>query len=342
MILVTGGTGLIGAHLLYSLSLDNKTVRATKRKNSNLEAVKLVFSYYSADFEDLFSKIEWVEADLEDLCALELAFENVTTVYHSAALISFDPKDFKKLQKINIQGTANIVNFCIDKQVKKLCYVSSVASIGKNINGALNTEENEWNSETGNYGYAITKYGAELEVWRASQEGVPVVIVNPGVVFGPGFWQQGSGQMFSKVKNGLKIYSEGITGFVGVWDVVRAMILLMKSDIDNERYILVAENLSYREVFTQIANQLGKRPPSVKVTPFLAGIAWRLDKIKSFITGKAPVLTRHAAQNIQKKNLFSSEKIIQHLDFKFEPIADVITTTCAHFSITKSVKRKTE
>jgi nucleoside-diphosphate-sugar epimerase len=339
MILVTGGTGLIGAHLLYFLTLENECVRATHRLGSDLAAVEKVFSYYLADPSPLFQKIEWVQADITDIHSLEIAFDGITEVYHSAALISFDPSDYKKMRQINIEGTANVVNFCISNKVSKLCYVSSVAAIGKTGQG-INTEDNEWEAENNNYGYAITKYGAEMEVWRASQENIPVVIVNPGIVLGPGYWHQGSGSLFGNVQKGLKFYTEGVTGYVGVTDVVKAMLLLMQSRIVNERFILVAENWSYAKVFALIATHLGKKPPTIKVTRLLSELIWRLEKIRTFFTGKKPLLSRHTAKTIHRKSLFSSEKIQTMLDFEFQPIAEVIPEVCALYQKEISKKRK--
>ena len=329
MILVTGGTGLIGAHLLYFLVLENDTIRATCRPSSDLATVERVFAYYSTDYHTLFQKIEWFEADITDIHALDKAFEGVTEVYHSAALISFDPSDYHLMRTINIEGTANIVNFCIANKIRKLCYVSSVAAIGKKGNNAVNTEETEWLIENNNYGYAITKYGAEMEVWRASQEGIPVVIVNPGVVLGPGYWHQGSGQLFGKVNKGLRFYSEGITGYVGVIDVVKIMLRLMNETIENERFILVSEHKSYREVFNLIAQHLNKKPPSVKVTPFLAELIWRLEKVKYLITRKAPLLTKNSAKSLTRNKYYSSEKLHARLNYQYEPIEEVIAQTCA-------------
>ncbi len=256
MILVTGGTGLVGSHLLYQLALKNEDIIAIYRKTSNLSAVKKVFSYYTDNFESLFSTIQWIEADINDIPSLTTAFEGVSHVYHSAALISFDTADYKKMRKINIEGTANIVNLCIINKIQKLCFVSSIAAISKPLSDKEITENNDWNIEDSNYGYAITKYGAEIEVWRASQEGINVVIVNPGVILGSGFWQSGSGKMFSKIYKGFKFYTEGVTGFIGVADVVKVMINLMESNISNERYILVSENDSFKNVFFAIANGL--------------------------------------------------------------------------------------
>lgn len=328
MILVTGGTGLVGSHLLYQLSLENDKIKAICRKKSNLEAVKKVFGYFSEDFENLFNKIEWIVADITDVVALEKVFKNITEVYHSAALVSFNPKDYNKLRKVNIEGTANIVNLSIENNIKKLCFVSSIAAVGKSTNSNFIDESNEWDIENSNYGYAISKYGAEIEVWRASQEGVPVVIVNPGVILGAGFWNTGSGKIFSKIYKGFNFYSEGVTGYVSVNDVVKTMLLLMKSDIKNERFIVVSEHKSYQEIFDEIALKFNKRKPAIKITKFLSEIGWRLETVKSFLTNKPPLLTKHSSKSIHQKRYFSSEKIKTALDFKFEPISKSIETIC--------------
>ncbi|WP_111707190.1 NAD-dependent epimerase/dehydratase family protein [Lutibacter citreus] len=329
MILVTGGTGLVGSHLLYQLSLENKTIKAIYRKESNLLAVKNVFSYYSKDFESLFKKIIWVEADILDTESLKIAFKNVSIVYHCAALISFNPKDYLKLRKINIEGTANISNFCVENNVKKLCYISSIAAVGKAINGQPISEENEWDIEKSNYGYAISKYGAEMEIWRASQEGIPIIIVNPGVILGPGFWENGSGSIFDKIYKGFKFYSEGVTAYVSVKDVVNSMKLLMESEVENEQFILVSENLSFKEVFSNIALALKKKSPSIKTTYFMSSIGWRIEWLKSFLTKKPPLLTKHSSKSIHEKRFYSSKKITDLLNFKFEPISKSITTISA-------------
>ena len=328
MILVTGGTGLVGSYLLYQLSLENDAVKAIHRKNSDLGAVKNVFQYFSVDYEYLFQKIEWIETDITDIVSLKTAFQNVTEVYHSAALVSFNPKDYRAMCEINIEGTSNIVNFCIEYNVKKLCFVSSVATIEKSLTNKFMSETDEWNIEKVSHGYAMTKYGAEMEVWRASQEGVPVVIVNPGVILGAGFWDQGSGAMFSKIHNGFPFYTEGVTGFVSVNDVVKSMLLLMKSNIVNERYILVSENYSFKEVFYQIAKNFGKKPPSIRVTKLMSAIGWRIEKLKSILTNIQPNLTKQTAKSIHNKGYYSSEKIQKELSFNFETISETIKSIC--------------
>ncbi len=323
MILVTGGTGLVGSHLLYHLLQDENSVKAIHQKTSDINAIKKVFSYYTTNFEAIFNKIIWLEAELNDVPALEIAFKDVTSVYHCAAFVSFDPADYKKMRRINIDGTTNIVNLCISNTIKKLCFVSSIAAVEKNIKNEIIDELESWNSETQKSGYAITKYGAEMEVWRASQEGVDVVIVNPGVILGSGFWHKGSSNLFTKINNGFNFYTEGVTAFIGVKDVVQIMRKLMQSPIKNERFILVAENISFKTLFYQIADALDKNRPKIKVSSFLSSLIWRLDWIKNKITGKMPLITKHSAESSQSKFYFSSKKIELALKYKFEKINTV-------------------
>ncbi|QOD59928.1 SDR family oxidoreductase [Polaribacter haliotis] len=330
MILVTGGTGLVGAHLLYHLVKSDEKIRAIYRSAEKIEAVKKVFSYYSKD-ETLISKIEWFKADITEVPAMIPAFVGIKKVYHCAAFISFNPKDYREMRKVNIHGTAIIVNLCIDAKIDKLCFVGSIASVGDSLNGNLITEENEWNKEADNSGYSITKFGAEMEVWRASQEGIEVAIVNPGVILGSGFWNAGSGKLFSQVYNGFKYYTEGITGFVGVKDVVKAMILLMNSDVKNERFILVSENKSFKEIFFLIADALGKKRPSKKIKPWHTAIFWRFSALVSKITGVTPLLSKYSARSAHSISKYSSEKFKKTFDFQFEKIENVVKKVSNNF-----------
>ena len=324
MILVTGGTGLVGSHLLFELTSKNNNVKAIYRSEKSLESVKKIFSYFSENVEGLLSKIEWILADVTDVTSLENAFKNVSVVYHAAALVSFDERDYRKMRQVNIEGTANIVNYCISKNVKKLCFVSSIATIGDAINNNIVTEENEWSVESHNTGYAITKHGAEMEVWRASQEGVDVVIINPGVILGAGFWNINTGQFFSKVDKGLKFYTTGVTGFVGVNDVVKSMILLTESNLKNDRFIVVSENKKFKDVFTSIANNLGKTPPNIKASKIVISILRRIDGIITFLTRKTRVLNKNTEKSLFNKTYYSSGKLKRAVNFEFNEIDKVI------------------
>ena len=323
MILVTGGTGLVGAHLLYQLVKNNENIRAIYRSEERIEKVKEVFSLYDLD-SSLCSKIDWFKADITDVPSMIPAFIGVKKVYHCAAFISFNSKDYREMRKVNIHGTAIIVNLSIDANVQKICFVSSIATIGDSLSGLLLTEENEWNSQEDNSGYSITKFGAEMEVWRASQEGIDVVIVNPGIILGAGFWTSGSGKIFTQIFNGFKYYTEGVTGFVGVKDVVKTMVLLTDSSIKNERFILVSENKSFKEVFFLIADNFHKKRPYKKVSLWQTSIFWRISLLISSISGKTPLLSKYAAKSANSVSTYSANKIKNVLNFKFQDIEEVV------------------
>lgn len=318
MILVTGGTGLVGAHLLlYLAEHDTKRLRAIYRNSKNIAKTKSLFDLYRSS--ELFSKIEWVEGDILDILSLEHAFEGVDYVYHCAGFISFDPNDEESLRKINIEGTANIVNFCIDKKIKKLCHVSSIAALGDLTKSEeFITESTEWNPEVLHSDYAISKYGAEMEVWRGQQEGLQAVIVNPGVILGPGFWNQGSGRLFDTIRKGIPFYTNGSTGYVAVTDVVKIMYLLLQSDCSGERFTLVSENCSYNDIICKIGSKLSARKPRIEAKPWLLNLIWKADWIKSTIFRTKRTLSKHGAISLQNKDLISSEKVKSYLNYTFE------------------------
>ncbi len=329
MILVTGGTGLVGSHLLLNLLQSGNKVKAIHRNNSDLGAVKKVFEYYLPEEEAafLFSEIKWHPASITDIPALSEAFENITNVYHCAALVSFNSKDTAALRKINIEGTANIVNFCISLKVEKLCYISSVATMGLSIGEKFITEDFTWHPEKDHSEYAISKHGAEIEVWRASQEGVPVVILNPGVILGPGFWDKGTGQIFKRVYNGLNYYFPKITGFVGVKDVANLAVKAMDSAAENEQYIVVAENLSFKEIFDEVAKSFGKQPPQKSLKPWMIYLGWLYQSIASFLFGTKKQLSKRDHKSLFQHSLYSSEKVKKEFSYKFLPVKIVIEET---------------
>lgn len=316
MILVTGATGLVGSHLLVQLLQENEEVKALFRSEKQIEKVKNVFVFYHQSA--LFDKIHWVKGDITDIPSLEIAFENITHVYHCAALISFDPNDEDELRKINIEGTANVVNCCVDFGVKKLCYVSSIAALGNpKEHETIITEETEWNPEELHSDYAITKYGAEMEVWRGFQEGLEVVIVNPGVIFGYGFPKQGSDVIIQSVKKGLTFYTKGNIGIVAVEDVTNCMIQLMKSSINGERYILVGENISTKALLDFISEELKLKKPSIEATKTMTSITWRLDWLISKLLNRKRKLARSTAKASHSVDVYDTSKIVTTLNYSF-------------------------
>ncbi|UUC45936.1 NAD-dependent epimerase/dehydratase family protein [Flavobacterium cerinum] len=331
MILVTGGTGLVGAYLLLDLLQKGESVRAIYRTENNIALTRRLFEAHNAS--SLFDQIDWFQADITDVPRLGKAFRDIDYVYHCAALISFDPKDEENLRKTNIEGTANIVNCALDFKVKKLCHVSSIAALGDAPEGqSVITEETDWNPEKLHGDYAITKFGAEMEVWRASQEGLNVVVVNPGIIFGSGFWNNGSGQIFKQIASGFPFYSKGQTGVIAIEDVIHIMTALMNSSVSGERFTLVAENLPLNNILFAIADGMSKKRPSFYASPLATSIAWRIDWLLSAILFRKRSFTKATAKSAHSQETFSQKKIVQLLNYSFIPMESYLTTLAQKYA----------
>ena len=322
MNLITGGTGLVGAHLLLLLLEKGENVRAIFRTEKSKNKTQKLFELYGK--QGLFPKIEWIQADINDVSALEKAFENIGYVYHCAAYVSLSSSD-EKMYKINIEGTANMVNLSVDFGVKKFCYVSSIAALGtpENTNAVI-TEETEWNPNSNNSDYAISKYGGEMEVFRGSQEGLDVIVVNPGIILGAEFWNHGSAKVFTQVKNGLPFYTKGKSGFVAISDVVRAMYELMKSEIKSERFILVGENLSLQDFLNKTADSVKAKRPKFYAKPWITKLGAKADWLFSTLFFRERKLTQSMSDSAHSKTIFSNEKIKNTLNFEFTDITEYI------------------
>lgn len=320
---------MVGSHLLFELTGDAaRRVRALKREGSRLDMVRQLFNWYDPKKGDTrFSSIEWVDGDINDIVGLKEALEGVSYVYHCAAVVSFLPDDRQRMMQVNVEGTANLVNLCLLSGIKKLCHCSSVAAIGKPDRGFLVDESLVWKTSSSNAWYAISKYGAEREVWRASEEGLAAVIVNPSVVIGPGDPGRSSAQLYQSVKNGMKFFTTGVTGFVDARDVAAAMVLLMEGDYQGQRYIINSENLSYKDLFGSFAKAAGVPPPKLRATRFMTEMAWRLEKIRSLVTGQKPLLSKETSRNANVKRHFSNEKFVNATGYQFRSIADAADNT---------------
>lgn len=336
-VLVTGATGLVGAHLLCELIDKDMDITAIKRDNSNTTYVENILTHYKPNGQELFKKIKWVNADLTDIIALSEALNGISKVYHAAATVSFLAEDTEEMKKINVEGTANLVNLCLDKGVEKFCHVSSIAALGRTNNHAMVDENTTYCKNVRRSVYARTKYEAEQEVWRAAAEGLNTILVNPSIIIGPGVWHKGSAKLFETVWNGLSFYTEGINGFVDVRDVARIMYLLMESNIKNERFLINAENLPYKTVLCAIADNLGVRRPRYLASPFLSEVAWRAAKAKSFFSRKTPMITRDSAMTAQKKYFYDNKKITDTLNYNFISVKRSIKDTAAFFLKDKGV-----
>lgn len=332
MILVTGATGLVGTHLLVKLVKENYQVRALYRTESKKEHAKKILAFYFSETEKhLLETISWVKADICNVPEMTEAFNGVTHVYHCAAKISFNPAHYKALRKTNIEGTAIVVNLCLLTKVKKLCYVSSIATLGESPANLPIDENAEWNPEMPNSVYAITKYGAEMEVWRGVHEGLNAVIVNPGIIIGPGFFNSGSGVLFKKIYKGMNFYTTGVSGYISIHDVTTIMYRLMVSSSQNQRYILVGENISFKNAFGIIAKALGKPIPKKKASPFLMTIAYYIQRIASFLLNTNQTIFKSSIHTAFLERNYKNEKIKKELGYSFIPIEKSIKETARLF-----------
>lgn len=322
-IFITGATGLLGSDLIKKLS----------QKVINIKAL------YRSKVPFANSNIEWIKGDLFDAVLLEEMLNNVDEVYHCAAKVSFNPKEKKLLFKTNVEGTANIVNACINAGVKKLLHVSSVSALGRIRENTTINEAMQWSEETSNSIYGKSKYLAEMEVWRGIAEGLSAVIINPTIILGAGNWNNSSSEIFKTVYKEFPYYTDGVTGFVDVTDVTAAMIALMNSNITEERFIISAENISYKNLFDMIAAAFNKKPPHKKVTPFMAASIWRSEAVRSLFTGKAPFITKETARTALAKVYFDNSKLLKALpSFNYTSLKNSVERICSELSMHYNLK----
>jgi nucleoside-diphosphate-sugar epimerase len=322
MILITGGTGLVGSRLIYDYAQQGIKVRAIRRSNSigNLHHYKGWENY-----------VDWVSGDVLDISSIEDALHGVTHVIHCANVVSFNPRDYNEMMKVNAEGTANMVNASLAcGHITCFTHVSSVATLGRVADAGELNEHSDWISGKHNSVYSVSKFNAEREVWRAHAEGLPVNIVNPSIILGPGNWETDSSSLFMKIKNKFPFYTEGNSGFVGVGDVAKAIIALNQSTINGKRYILNADNISFQDLFNQIAAALNMKAPSIKVPSILSQVIWRLEWIRFKVTGQKPFITKETAYSAHQKRYYNGTKISVDLNFHYTPLSEVVKSVSAY------------
>lgn len=326
VILVTGSTGIVGSRILFDLLKSGESVRALKRTNSDTEFIKRIFQFYDPENGlALWESINWFDGDILDIPSLTEAIEGIDKVYHAAALVSYHPSDAQKLIEVNGTGTANVVNAALESGVKKLCHISSVAALGRAKKGEPTTEKDEWDRETNTSIYGLSKFIAEREVWRGTAEGLPAVIVNPSIIFGPAKADQSSGMLMNLLQKGSIFYPPGEGGYVDVRDVSSIAIALMNSDIENRRYLLNAENMRFKDLLDLSAEIFGGKKPKSKL-PFgvMKSVRFFL-KLQEIVTGKKATITGETAKSSFRKNRYSSEKIKKELGVNFISIRETLS-----------------
>lgn len=322
MILVTGGSGFLGQHLVRHLSAQGQHIRALY--NSHAPKEKL-------------PNVEWMRCDLLDIFEVEEALADVTHIYHCAAMVTFDPRRRNEMLHFNPESTANIVNQALVQGIEKMVYVSSVAALGRNGENTKEiTEEEEWGESKYNSAYGLSKYLAETEVWRGIGEGLNAVIINPGIILGAGDWSTGSAQLIKLAEREFPFYTSGINGWVEVADVVKIMVMLMDADIESERFIVSAGNYSFREVFDMMAKELGKKPPRYRANGLMTGIIWRLTTLQNRLFGTKMLITRETANNAQGHSVYNNQKLLKVFpSFAYTPLGESINSMARSFLASK-------
>ena len=334
MILVTGATGIVGSAIVLELLKRGEKVRAAKRNSSNIEDVRKSFRYYTENPDEYYKKIEWIDVDFDDILSLQHAVEGVEEVYHCAAKVDFHPSSQREMYHTNIEGTKNLLFACADSSVKKFCFISSIAVLdGLNENQELD-ENSDYNSKIHHSAYAISKHFSEMEVWRASAEGLNTVIVNPGVILGSGNWSRSSGQLF---KNLSKSYTfSGGTSYIDVRDVAKISIELMEKNKFGERFILVSETKSYQEMGTLVRKKIGKSAPKI-IPKFLLNFAHVLSILFGWLVPALRIVNKVNVESISNTTPISNKKITETLDFQFNPVSESVDFHFKNY-ITENIK----
>jgi nucleoside-diphosphate-sugar epimerase len=322
-ILVTGGTGFLGSYILQALIQRGYMVRALCRSTERPRWIDPV----------MLEKVEWVQGDILDIISLEEAMEGIDQVIHAAAMVSFNPADKKTLYQINVEGTANVVNACLEKKISRFLYVSSVAALGRKEGGGKVDETSKWEENSLQTHYARSKYKAEIHAWRGYSEGLDTVIVNPSTILGFGDWTKSSCAIFKQLYDGFPWYTSGLNGFVDVKDVANACVRLLEHPVSGERFVVNGDTWYFQQLQETMADGFGKKRPHRKATPLLLGLAWRLEKIRSLVTGKKPLLTKESARVAVSKTVFDNQKLLNLLpDFHYTPLATTIQEACKKYS----------
>lgn len=327
--LVTGGTGLLGAYLIRNLLQKGETVVALRRSQPPEMLT-----------EEERSRVEWVEGSILDIALLDEVMPRVGRVYHCAGMVSFNPSHVQRMWKTNVEGTANMVNAAVRHGILKMVHVSSVSALGRKRNHQTVNEDAKWDDESNLSAYGLTKHLAEMEVWRGVAEGLNAVVVNPSIILGCGDWSKGSSAMFRNAYEEFKWYTDGTTGLVDARDVAEVMARIMESDIHSQRFIVSAENWPYRKVFATMAEAFGKKPPSLRASPWMGAVVWRWEKLKGLLSGREPLLTRETAETAQMHVSFDNSRILAALPgFRFRPLEQTINEHCREYLVKMGARR---
>ena len=313
-ILVTGGTGVLGKYVVDQLLSEGYT---------NIEVFTRTNNTSNLDFTN-DDRVRFTRGDVRELYPLSDSISEADYVIHAAAIVSFDPKEFKRMHTVNVEGTSNVMNLSATSNVKKVIHVSSIAALGRSEKSKLISESTTWVNSKYNSYYGITKYLSEQEVWRSYHEGQSMAIVNPSLILGDGSWDQSSLQIFKKVYNGIPFYPTGGTGIVDVKDVSDFIVQLMESDVEGERFILSAGNISYKDIFQKMGKAMDRKAPSKPAPSWMLSVLWRMEKVRCMLTGQAPLITKESVKSTAHQSNYDNSKSLGLNGFTYRNMDETI------------------
>ena len=328
MIGVTGANGLLGSFIIRKLIEENEPFIAFKRSNSDVSLLS-----------DLSEKIQWRELDLCNPVSMDDALQGVTAIIHAAAMVSFNPRKASAISRINTDGTRNLVNACLANGIRHFIHISSVGALGRVKDQTLIDENHKWVESASHNSYATSKYLAELEVFRAQEEGLRTVILNPSVILAPADWTKSSARLFKYIWDEPLFYIDGSLNYVDVRDVATVAWKVLNSGTENERFIVSAGAVSFKEFFDAVARRFGKRPPMIKLNANLLKIVAGFEAIRAKLRRSEPLVTPDAARLAGNFFQFQNNKIITELDFEFRPLGNTLDWCCQYYMQNFALKK---
>ncbi|MEO5979982.1 MAG: NAD-dependent epimerase/dehydratase family protein [Chryseolinea sp.] len=320
MIAVTGANGLLGSFVVRKLLDQGEPFVALCRKGSDRSALN-----------DVASKVSWRIADIMNPVELREALQDITHVIHTAASVSFNPLRADEVTDINVIGTRNVVNICLDQHVKRLVHVSSVAALSRQRDQMIIDETNKWIESPTNNVYASSKYQSELEVFRGQEEGLSTVVINPSFILGEGNWNVSSMQLFKYAWEQHPFYIDGFLNYVDVKDVASIIIALLHDPVEGERYIASTGKISFRDMLEKMATRFSKKVPSIKITKGVLKPLAFVESVRTRLTRTEPRITYETARLAGTEFLFDNRKITNKLDFEFQPIDETLERCCRYY-----------
>jgi dihydroflavonol-4-reductase len=322
-VLVTGATGLLGSHIILELLKSEIPIKAIVRdKKSAQQSLRLLFDFYSIDFDQKISLVQLLEGDLLDFSFMDEALLGVKTIFHCAGLVPSQKIKPQLLFRSHVEVTAQLVNLSLFHGISWFGHTSSVATLGPNPDGLVD-EEYFWKPGKHHSYYSHVKYLAEQEVWRGKEEGLPVFIINPSVLVGPSLFNRGSFEIFSKVSKGLLFYLAGRSGYVDVRDTAAFFVQQWKNNTQGIRVISSAENLEQLQFLTHVSSHLNKKAPKYRIGNSMFMFGALLERLIPFRKNQlSPDLFKMASS----RNAFDNSRSIS-LGAEYRNITSAIENT---------------